>query len=195
MREYAQRRTEEETGRLPDDPDAFAARVRPWEAPLYRHCLRLLGHAADAEDFCQEALLRAFTHRVRYDPRYRLSTWLFTIATRLCLSELRKRQVVPLMLSAEDEASPAPAVVEPGKGPRGAAMAREAERLLVAALARLPVDFRVAVSLFYDRNLSLAEIGEMLEISPGLVKVRLFRAREKLAELLEPHAEAFSEWR
>lgn len=170
-----------------DEPEAFLAAVEPWEGPLYRHCLRLLGNAGDAEDLCQEALARAYRQRGRYRPEYRFSTWLFTLATRLCLSELRRRQVRPLF-GARDETALAE-VPAPQPGPRRAAQRREAERLLLAALTRLPLKYRAPLSLHYEKELCIAEIAEILEISANLVKVRLFRGREKLLELLRPHLE------
>ncbi len=184
---------------IADDAEAFLALAQPWEGPLYRHCHRLLGDPRDAEDLCQEALLRAYQYRHRYDPRYRFSTWLFTLATRLCLSEMRRRQVRPLFLGqsplhagccgeAGDQEEPRE-LASQGPSPRQVAEAREAERLLVAAMAELPPKYRVAVSLFYQQDLGIADIAEILGVSANLVKVRLFRGREQLARLLRPHLE------
>ncbi|MBE7560222.1 sigma-70 family RNA polymerase sigma factor [bacterium] len=158
----------------------------------------MMGDAGEAEDLCQETLLRAYQNRHRYDPAHRFSTWLFTLATRLCLSEIRRRQIRPLFMQgatplyskgrpgAED---PVSRLASPSPSPREAAEARQAERLLVAALAQLPPAYRAPLSLFYEQELSIADIASALGISENLVKVRLFRGRRQLLEILRPQLE------
>jgi RNA polymerase sigma-70 factor, ECF subfamily len=170
---------------IPEDPEEFLALVQPWEGPLYRHCCRLLGNQDDARDLCQEGLLRAYNQRHRYNPQYKFSTWLFTLTTRLGLTEIRKRQVTPLW-----GAKPADEIAnlsDSARNPRGRMQQKETQQLLLDALSRLPVKYRVPVSLFYEKELSLAEIAEILEITENLVKMRLYRGREKLMHMLDPY--------
>jgi RNA polymerase sigma-70 factor (ECF subfamily) len=74
--------------------------------------------------------------------------------------------------------------VEPASGtsPSGFVAERENEKLLLAALRRIPVDFQIAVELFYWEELQLTEIADVLEVAVGTVKSRLGRARNMLRE-------------
>jgi RNA polymerase sigma factor (sigma-70 family) len=65
------------------------------------------------------------------------------------------------------------------------AIQRAEQRLLIQALQRLPVDLQMAVELYYWEELSIGELAQVLEVPPGTVKSRLFRAREALRELMD----------
>lgn len=72
--------------------------------------------------------------------------------------------------------------------PSRLASMREEQKLLVLALRAIPVDHQIAVELFYWEDLSVADVAEVLEIEPGTVKSRLYRARQALRERLEAMA-------
>ena len=71
---------------------AYSELVRVFEGRLYNFLLRRVGSAADAEDLTQEAFLRAWQRLGTYRPKWRFSTWLFTIAFRLAVDESRRRK-------------------------------------------------------------------------------------------------------
>jgi RNA polymerase sigma-70 factor (ECF subfamily) len=72
------------------DASAFDALFRRWSAPLLRYVDRMVRDPAAAEELVQETFLRLYRARERYEPEARFSTWLYTIATRLALNELRR---------------------------------------------------------------------------------------------------------
>src|SRR6185295_16913226 len=82
---------------------AFEALVARFEAPLLRFLFLRTRDAAAAEDLTQEAFLRAWKNLARYDPRWRFSTWLYTVAERLCISARRSRGKDPAMSVLEPE--------------------------------------------------------------------------------------------
>jgi RNA polymerase sigma-70 factor, ECF subfamily len=139
---------------------------------------RMLGDREEAADAVQEIFLRAWRALPRFRLGARFGTWLYTIALNWLRSRLRSRRtrraIDARILPAEG--APDPAAV---------ALAAEAERLAAAALQRLPPRYREPFVLRHTQELPLREIGEILGLPEGTVKVRLYRARLMLAAALE----------
>lgn len=135
-------------------------------------------HGLDAliEDVSQETFMRVFAHlgRFRPDGRARLSTWILTIATRLCIDRLRKRRPQTSL-----DAVPASALVggpTADRAPIGAGLER--------AIAALPPDWQAVFVLRVGHDLDYGEIASALEIPVGTVRSRLSRARAQLRAAL-----------
>ena len=144
---------------------------------IYRIAYRLLGHAADAEEVTQDALVRVWQHADRFDPhRARFSTWCYRIVVNLALS-LKRRPVPEPIEAAADLADSA-------ADPETTAAARERRRALDAALAALPDRQRAALALVYDEELSGEEAAAILEIGPRALEGLLRRGRQSLREWL-----------
>ena len=147
---------------------------------IHAVCRRVAGSTKDADDACQEALIKIVRNLPRFDGRSSFGTWAYRIATNASLDELRKRQRRPALHSvADDERAEA---VDPNS-------ARFAESLadrfvLDAALDRLPEDLRVAVVLRDVADLDYAEIAATLDVPVGTVKSRISRGRAALASSL-----------
>src|SRR4029077_6150114 len=80
------------------DEDAFAAIVEPYRGQLHAHCYRMLGSVYDSDDALQETLLRAWRGLARFQGRSSLRSWLYAIATNVCLTQIgrRSKRVLPL---------------------------------------------------------------------------------------------------
>jgi RNA polymerase sigma-70 factor (ECF subfamily) len=178
------------------DP-GFAAVVDPHRRELLAHCYRMLGSYHDAEDAVQETLLRAWRGYDRFEGRSSVRTWLYRIATRVCLTaaDNRERRVLPAGLAdpATDGAVPPSARrpevpwLEPipdaafGPDPADVVATRETTRLaFVAALQDLPARQRAALLLRDVVGLSAAEVAEQLELSVAAVTSALQRARAQV---------------
>ncbi|MFJ8912365.1 sigma-70 family RNA polymerase sigma factor [Amycolatopsis sp. NPDC102389] len=171
---------------------------------LVVHCYRMLGSIHDAEDLAQETLLRAWKARDKYDEsRASVRTWLYRIATNVCLTALegRARRPLPSGLGAASDDSDAPLVPDfevpwlqplPGRYLSEDPLTRAAERdgvrlALVAAMQTLPPRQRAVLILREVLEFSAAEVAEQLGMSAAAVNSALQRARGTLAAPWAPH--------
>jgi RNA polymerase sigma-70 factor, ECF subfamily len=176
-----------------------AAQLETHRAALTGHCYRMLGSAFDAEDAVQDTMVRAWRSLDRFDGRASLRTWLYRIATNVCLDALanRARRARPMEERApgtvEDplEARPRTHWLEPipdarivpgDADPFERAALRQRTRLaFVAALQHLPPRQRAALLLTEVLGWSAAEVAECLDASVAAVNSALQRARATLA--------------
>jgi RNA polymerase sigma-70 factor (ECF subfamily) len=162
------------------DPGAFDALVHRHQTPLYNFCLRVLGRADDAADVAQETLVQLFSHLPRIDEREPLSPWLFRVARNRCIDIIRRRRTVPLQATADDEMEP----IDDEPLPDELAERSDLQRLLEAAIARLPSAYAEVVALRYAADRSFAEIGAILDCDEGAARVRFHRAKSMLRQHL-----------
>lgn len=147
---------------------------------MFGVALRMLGNRAEAEEIAQETFLRAHRALPEFRGEARLHTWLYAIASRLCLNRLA---AADRRLARADDALAA----APSQEPDAAAALERAEldAALREAIAALPEDRRIVVILRDLEGLSYEEIGEALALEPGTVRSRLHRARMDLKAKLE----------
>ncbi|MGI8411752.1 MAG: sigma-70 family RNA polymerase sigma factor [Solirubrobacteraceae bacterium] len=167
---------------------------------LTAYCYRMLGSPFEAQDAVQDTLLRAWRSRERFEGRAALRSWLYRIATNVCLDMLkgRQRRARPMDLGPARspdgpigdtlpevtwlEPVPDGLVLSEGD-PADVAVARETVRLaLVAALQRLPPRQRAALILCEVLRWKAAEVAELLDTSVASVNSALQRARATLAD-------------
>lgn len=182
---------------LPAELERAFKRHRP---ELTACCYRMLGSLTEAEDAVQETLLRAWRGHERFEGRASLRSWLFRVATNVCLDLLdgRARRIRPVELGdAGDPLGPpgpqreAEAWVEPipdalvlpeGADPAARAILKESIRLaFVAALQHLPPRQRAVLLLRDVVGFEAAEVGELLGDSVASVNSALQRARATLS--------------
>lgn len=181
--------------RMPTDIQQLEAQ----RTALTGHCYRMLGSAMDAEDAVQETLLRAWRGLERFDGRSSLRTWLYRIATNVCLDALadRGRRARPLeegpVGTVNDELIERPRthwlepvpdarVIPAESNPAEAAMLRQSIRLaFVSALQHLPPKQRAALLLTEVLGWSAAEVAETIETTVPAVNSALQRARATMA--------------
>jgi RNA polymerase sigma-70 factor (ECF subfamily) len=163
------------------DRRAFEELVRAQQHRVYGLALRMLGNAAEAQDVAQEVFLRAHRGLAAFRGDARLSTWLYAIASRLCLSRLGGSE---RRLTRHGEETLA-RLVDAGPGPDQALEQGELEEALHRAIAELPEERRIVVVLRDVEGLAYEAIAEVLELPVGTIRSRLHRARLDLKEKLE----------
>lgn len=166
------------------DPDAWRRLIRDFSPLVYRLAVRLLGAGHEAEDACQEVFLRVHQSFETFDPTRTLAPWVSKIAYNVCLRRLGKTS-----RKVADSTDPEDLVDLPDQrvsGPETRTAEKEAEELLVGALAQLAAQDRALVTMRYREGLSIAEVSEATGIPVNTVKIRLHRAWGRLKEILAP---------
>jgi RNA polymerase sigma-70 factor (ECF subfamily) len=174
------------------DQAAFQELFAKFAPRVLQYARRLVGSEARAEEVTQDVFVQVFRFRLRYSPDARFATWLYTIATNLCLNELRRperRLRVDIWERRDDELDregpplPDPQAVDPEAG----AASRELARALEAAIAELPPKQRAALLLSRIDGLAYRDVGDAMGCSEGAVKALLFRATHALKARLREH--------
>ncbi|MDT7742824.1 MAG: polymerase sigma-70 factor, subfamily [Actinomycetota bacterium] len=194
--------------------DRFTDETARFRRELLAHCYRMVGSAHDAEDLVQETYLRAWRSYAGFEGRSSIRSWLYRIATNVCLTAVARRptRTLPSGLTAPNDGPARPpspvlpddvAWLEPlpdawiapaADDPAAVVIARESLRLaLVAGLQHLPARQRAILILRDVLAFSAAETAEVLDTTTAAVKSGLQRARARLddaepqpGDLLEP---------
>lgn len=158
------------------DRDALFERLfREFQGAIVNYLYRLVGDAAQAEELAQDVFVRAYQALPKVKEGTNHRAWLYRIATNAAYDVLRRRRLVRFIPYDGQTATASPA----------SSAQLEARDTVQQVLLRLPPDYRAPLVLFSVQGYSTAEIAEMLGISIGAVKTRLYRAREAFRRLYE----------
>ena len=171
------------------DMSAFELLVRRYQNPLINYIHRSINDYQRAEDLSQETFLRVFKSANRYEATASFKSWLYTIATNLCRNEIRNRTRRNTYFFED--------LVEEGEDIHYADIMRdtrylpdllleekEQRQIIRKALAQLPENQRVALTLVTYQDLRYEEVAKILGCSVGAVKALIHRARQKMKKLL-----------
>ncbi|MCX5794859.1 MAG: sigma-70 family RNA polymerase sigma factor [Elusimicrobia bacterium] len=176
------------------DGKAFSALVSRYEDRIFNLAHKVCaGMPAEAEDVYQETFLTAFKKLSLFREDSNLGTWLYRIASNLCWMRLRKKRaepVVPILDHPhhhDDEPDPSSGdqFRDWSDGPEELSRKKALRQAVEAALADLPVDYRLVVVLRDIEGLSAEETAKVMKLSVAAVKSRLHRGRLFLRDRLD----------
>jgi RNA polymerase sigma-70 factor (ECF subfamily) len=172
------------------DAESFDELLRRHRLPLVNYFARMLQNRALAEDLAQEAFLRVYQARHRYQPEAKFTTWLYRIATNLALNAIRDGKGSTGAADGEGEGREGDPEVARVPDSRPTAEQRllqsERERIIRDAVEALPENQRAAVILHKYQEVDYRQIAQVLGVSESAVKSLLFRAYESLRGRLKP---------
>ena len=177
------------------DESAFNEVVSRYKSKVYSYIYRMTGSSDDAEDLTQEVFIRMYTSIDSFRSQSSLSTWLFRIASNLCIDRFRRSKTrtpaysldEPILGNDSESGHEIPdSTYEPQRLLENTEMAEQIQ----LSLAQLPEKLRAAVILHDVEGLPYEEIAQIVGCPLGTVKSRLFNARMQLREKLSGYLAA-----
>lgn len=167
--------------------EAFVELIRRHGDKAYNFAFRLTGNEADARDLVQDALLKAYRSRDRYDESRPFDSWLLKIMQNVYLDAMRREKpTVPLDAPHEEGARDADELLPArDESPAESALRAERDRALQRALDSLPAHYRAAVALCDIEGLSYEEISRVMTCPVGTVRSRVHQGRVLLKKAFE----------
>lgn len=174
------------------DQNAFHRLFDRYKGRVIHYCYRFCGQRAIAEELAQETFLRVYKAAGRYRPKARFQTWLFKIATNVCLNEIRRQgrqkneqhEVLPETGAAALDTDEIGAGAE---RPDDLLERREQQQMIRNAIDRLPKDQRAALLLRVENEFSYQEIAQQIGRSENNVKALIHRGRNKIKQALKAY--------
>ncbi len=163
----------------------YAQLVKRYQNYVFTIVMRYTSNREDAEEIAQDVFVKAYRSLADFRGESKFSTWLYTIVTTTCITFLRKKKVPIHSLDTEQ-------VFELADNQNSTFKANQVEQkskvqVINEALRLLSIDDARIITLFYQAEQSLEEIGRILGVDPNTAKVKLHRARVRLKEKMERH--------
>jgi RNA polymerase sigma-70 factor (ECF subfamily) len=159
-----------------------------YRRPIHSYIYRLLGSLEDADDVTQEVFVRACTAWTRLHERENLSSWLYRIATNLCVDMLRRRKRIswwalqPHYRNEDGSTEEVDADLVPFLADSGGIPEIAERELIQTTLAQLPTDYSVVLVLNAAQGVPYQEIATIIGVSPNAAATRISRAKRMFAE-------------
>jgi len=166
---------------------AYSQLMDEYFEKVYSRMLKMTGLPGDAEDLTMEAFNKAFSKLDQYTPDFAFSTWLYRIAKNNCIDYLRRNKKDSDNMVNQMEAGvgiTAHELANQLPSPEQLMITRQETTLLREIVESLHPKYKDIIKLHYFKELSCEEIAKQLDLPEGTVKVRLFRARELLYNIM-----------
>jgi RNA polymerase sigma-70 factor (ECF subfamily) len=177
-----------------DDSQAFDEIVRQYKDGIYNYILRMISNRDDAEDLAVEVFVRAFAAIKSFRRDSNLRTWLYRIATNLCIDKYRRygierKKLVPLEREYGDGEIRPMDLPDTSFDPEKLLGQKELSDQIHRAIAKLPEKLRAPILMYDMEDMSYGQIAEVLGCPIGTVKSRIFKARTQLRRMLLPYVQ------
>jgi len=175
---------------LQGDKKAYALLIERYRHFVFTLVKRITNNHEDAEELTQDVFIKAYQALGDYKGTCKFSTWLYTIARNISLSYLRKQK--PLTVSDETLTT----TNGYSRDTEQALEQKNRKTVINNAINQLEASEAEVLTLFYIHEQTIDEIARILEMNPGNVKVKLYRGRKKLKDVLDrDYTNEFSEYR
>ena len=170
------------------DQEALTVIFKRYKDGLFNFALRFVGNRADAEDAVSHAFMMVCEKRYTIKPGASFKTWLYTVARNSCLSKFRSQNKLFSLWSPKSDPDHDQAidVRDPRLLARDQLSQKEIMAIVAQAVSKLPQEQKEALILREYNGLSYEEISQVLDCSLEKVKVLIFRARNRLKDVLPP---------
>lgn len=179
------------------DQKAYASLLNKYKNSLMYTVLKMVNNRDDAEDITMQAFTKAFKSLDSYNDQYAFSTWLFKIASNTTIDFLRKKRLKITSLDRKinkDEESGSEFsqnILDTELDPEEKFVLKQRNALMKEVVESMNPKYRNLIELRFFKELKYDEIAKILDIPVGTVKVRLYRAKTLLAEILQGHKDKF----
>ncbi len=167
------------------DTGLFEELISSYQRKIYSLALRILRNEEDAGDASQEAILKIYRAIGSFQGKSSFSTWVYMVTRNACLDFIRRRAHISDYEEGMPEYDCAPLYNPSAETPEGAYEKKERRLRIIELIRSLPEEQKTVLVLRDVDGYAYGEIAEILNISEGTVKSRLFRAREALRQLLK----------
>jgi len=167
---------------LKKDDQAILRFVQTHKDQVYWQAYRMLRSSQDAEEACQDVFMKALGRMAKFEGRCSLSTCLYKITYTTCLDVIKLRKKTAGEEEIDQASVPEWSEIESSLG---LLEMNEQREIIDRCLGMLNETDALLLELFHLKEMAIAEIAEITEMTDGAIRVRMMRARKKLAVLLE----------
>lgn len=161
--------------------EEYAYFLDTYGQPVFALIVRMVNSETDAEELTQDAFMKAFEHLSDFNAKSKFSTWIYRIAYNTALSFLRKKNIEQTVLNENAWNRISDTQIDDALNDDSEEQIEKLHR----ALTKLTAEERALVTLFYEEEHSIQELAQILNLSEGNIKVKLYRLRKKLYLLMQ----------
>lgn len=166
------------------DTKAYAQLVDRYKDLVYTLAIRMLKHKEEAEEVAQDTFIKVFKSLDKFKGDSKFSTWIYKVTYNTCLDRIKKNKKHFNDVAIDEYTFNKLDTID---NALDNIIKEEKSTLIKQCINKLPEDSSALLTLFYFEELSLDEISKIINIEANTVKVKLFRARKKLAVILEQY--------
>ena len=169
---------------LNGDTKAYTQLVRRYKDLVFTLAIRMLKHREEAEEVAQDTFIKVFKSLDKFKGDSKFSTWIYKVTYNTCLDRIKKNKKHYNDVAIDEFTFNKLDTIDNALDN----MINEEKNVLIKnCINKMPEDSSALLTLFYFEELSLEEISKIINIEANTVKVKLFRARKKLAVILEKY--------
>jgi RNA polymerase sigma-70 factor (ECF subfamily) len=166
------------------DTNAFSQLVDRYKDLVYTLAIRMLKHREEAEEVAQDTFIKVFKSLDKFKGDSKFSTWIYRVTYNTCLDNLKKNKKHINDVAIDEFTHNKLDTID---NALDNIINKERSQLIKNCINQLPEDSSALLTLFYFEELSLDEISKIINVESNTVKVKLHRARKKLAVILEQY--------